>query len=156
MAHRHDALACLGADMRAGDADEGADNLEARLLLGLADRADNGLDDFLGIDDHRLFQTARGHDPDPDDFEVVVLRHFGNQRTDLGCAHINADDDPIVAHRKYGRSPNRTSITSARLFVRVSSSRIERSEATWSSTLPPPSKRARQPSRVGTSSPKSR
>src|SRR5207249_2982067 len=116
---------------RAGYPDEGADNLETRLLLGLADRTDDGLDDFLGIDHHRLFHSARRHDPDADDFEMVVLRHFGNQRTDLGRAHVNADDDPIVAHRKYGRSPNRTSITSTRLLVRVSSSRIERSEATW-------------------------
>src|SRR5229473_168757 len=43
----YDALAGLGADVRARDADEGADNLEARLLLRLADGAHDRLDDFL-------------------------------------------------------------------------------------------------------------
>src|SRR5918911_866984 len=41
-------------------------------------------------------------------------------------------------------------------FARTSTSRTVRSEATCWSTSPAPSKRARQPSRVGTSSPRSR
>ena len=107
MAHRDDALAGLGADVRARDADEGADDLEARLLLGLVDRADDRLDDFLGIDHDGLLHAARGHDAGADHFEVIVFGDLGDQRAHLGGAHVDADDDAVVAHRKYGRSPKR-------------------------------------------------
>ena len=100
-----------------------------------------------------------GHDADADDLEVIVFGNLGDQRAHLGRADVDADDDAVVAHRastshRTGRSPKRTSINlRPACCVRVSSSRIERSDATCWSTLPSPSNRARQPSRVGTSRP---
>ena len=95
---------------------------------------------------------ARRHDAGADDFEVIVFGHLGDQRADLGRAHVDADDDAVVAHRKYGRSPKRTSISCGGGFASAPARRgSTRSVRTCWSTLPASSKRARQPSRVGTS-----
>ena len=100
MANGHHALARLRGDVGARDADEGADDLEAGLLLGLLDGADDRLDHVVGIDDDALLHAARRHDADADDFEVVLVGDLGDQRADLGGADVDANDDAIVAHRK--------------------------------------------------------
>src|SRR5690242_16395154 len=100
MAHRDDALAGLRADVRARDADERADDLETGLLLGLVDRADDGLDDFLGTDDHALLEPARWHDAGANHLEMIVVRDFGDERADFGGADVDANDYAVAAHRK--------------------------------------------------------
>src|SRR5437588_5844739 len=128
--HGYDALTGLRADVRSGNTHERADDLEARLLFSLADRADDRLDDLLGTDDYRFLESARWDDAAADDLEMLIFRNFGNQRTHFGGANVDADHDTVAAHRKYGRSPNRTSISPAVVLLRASSSRIDRSAAT--------------------------
>ena len=44
---------------------------------------------------------------------MIVVGHLGNQRAHFGRAHVDSDHDTVAAHRKYGRSPKRTSISAA-------------------------------------------
>ena len=56
--HGDHALAGLRADVCPRYADKRADNFEAGLLLGLAHGADDRLDNFLRVDDHRLLEAS--------------------------------------------------------------------------------------------------
>src|ERR1051326_4952631 len=136
MSDGDDALARLRRDVRTRDADEGADDLEARLLFGLIDRADDRFDDLFGTDDDALFQTARGHDARTDDLEMIIFRDLGNQRTDFGRADIDPNDDAVAAHWKYGLPPKRRSINPAVVRVRASSVRSACSVATCPARSP--------------------
>src|SRR5438034_4083903 len=114
--YRHRAAAVDAANVAAGDPRVDPGDLDARHLLGLADRGLDGLDRRVDVDDDAAPDPARRRGADPDDVQGAPGRRLGDERANFRGADVQPDHEVrrlraphrVVAFWKTTCSRNRT------------------------------------------------
>lgn len=77
------------------DADKCRADAVARKPLGLLDTGGDRVDRVVDIHDHTLVETLRGRQPDAKHIHLPAVVYLRDNRTDFGCADIDADDSAL-------------------------------------------------------------
>ena len=93
---RHHAVRVHALDVTAGDAGEHLVNLAVGHQFRLFQRALDGLHRGFDVHHHAALQTARRGVAHADDIELAVLQDFCDDRHNLGCADVEANQHVLA------------------------------------------------------------